>query len=81
MKIHLDHICVRLENTAPCRTVSIRIIVDNAEMVTEVLAASGKELIFPDIYEFALDELIFSSGNMPVMVLCIICHIVLCNLN
>ncbi len=66
MKIHLDHICAQLETPAPCRTVSIRIIVDNAEMVTEVLAASGKELTFPDIYEFALDEIVFSSGNMPV---------------
>jgi hypothetical protein len=67
MKIQLDHICTRLDFVAPCRTVSIRIIVDNAEMVTEVLVAAGKELIFPDLYEFALDELVFSSGNMPVL--------------
>lgn len=36
MKIHLDHICAHLQVPAACRTVSIRIIVDNAEMVTEV---------------------------------------------
>lgn len=68
MKIHLDKISAVNLSVVGNPAVIVRILVGDAEMVTERGVYMNNTISFPDIYEFNLDDIAFATGLLELEV-------------